>query len=160
MRLTSRLLLTITVTLGSFLLIGLSVGRGAGNNAADEAAIRKIIAREDKEGPGIRPQVRTADAIFFSPAYKSPVIGAEKGVPAPAGHPVSDRVPNSQKTRTEPIRIVVSDSRDLAYEYSRQILEFDMKSGEHIKINNSVLRVWQKRGADWKEAAVFYQASQ
>jgi hypothetical protein len=55
------------------------------------------------------------------------------------GGEIQDRVPGSQKSKTEAMRIVVADSRDLAYEYSKSILEFDMKSGEHVSFDSPSL---------------------
>jgi len=55
-------------------------------------------------------------------------VGSEKGERL-SDPEVQDRIPGSQKTKTEVLRIVVADSRDLAYEYSKGTLEFDMKDG-------------------------------
>jgi len=47
--------------------------------------------------------------------------------------PFTDGVnrPLSQASKTEVIRIVVADSQDLAYEYSKAILDSELTSGEH-----------------------------
>jgi ketosteroid isomerase-like protein len=68
---------------------------------------------------------------------------------------VPNRVPGHTTIRTEPLRIVIADSRDLAYEYGKVVTEFDLKSGEHVKLEAGLLRVWQKQAGEWKEAAVF-----
>jgi len=122
--------------------------RGAGTNAAEEAAIRQIIAG------GKRPAL-TADSIFWSGAYKRPVIGAEKPVPYDGPLGVANRVPGSQRTKTDVIRLVVSESGDMAYEYSKGTLEYDIKSGAHIKFDTGALTVWQKEDGQWKIAAQF-----
>lgn len=138
------------------LLVVVSSGlRGAGTNAADEAAIRKLIAGADEAG-GNAKVPRLANVIFWSGAYKRPFAAPEKGEPFSATDTaVQDRVPGSQKSKTEPLRIVIADSHDLAYEYSKSILEFDMKSGRHVNLNTGILRVWQKEGGEWKIAANF-----
>ena len=51
-------------------------GFSAGNNATEEAAIRKLIAAADNTST---PPPRMSDAVFWSGAYKKPVIGEEKG---------------------------------------------------------------------------------
>jgi ketosteroid isomerase-like protein len=50
---------------------------------------------------------------------------------------------------------VIADSRDLAYEYGKVVTEFDLKSGEHVKLEAGLLRVWQKQAGEWKGTAVF-----
>jgi ketosteroid isomerase-like protein len=133
-----------------FFVMGLS---GAGSNSAEEAAIRKAIALSDEKG---RAAVALPDAVFWSGAYKRPIISPDKGQPRTGEGSISDRVPGSQIIKTEPIRIVVSDSKDLAYEYSKSTLEFITKtSGKHEKLNIGLLRVWQKQGGEWREAAIF-----
>ncbi len=126
----------------------LSVGlRGAGSNAAEEAAIKKIISAGNPSS--------LADAVFWSGAYKRPAVGTETPEPKTGDRAISERVPGSQKGSTQVIRIVVADSRDLAYEYSKGSLDFDVKSGQHFHTDTGILRVWQKQGGDWKIAATF-----
>ena len=145
-----RLVIATVLALG-VLCIWSSGVRGAGTNAAEEAAIRKAIAAADQG-----PAARMTDSVFWSGAYRKPAISGKETLEAKSGPTaIGDRIAASQKSRTEPIRIIVAESRDLAYEYSRQWLEFDMKSGAHITAENGVLRVWQKQGGEWKEAAYF-----
>ncbi|HYA17917.1 MAG TPA: hypothetical protein VEF06_10645 [Bryobacteraceae bacterium] len=122
--------------------------RGAGTNAAEEAAIRKLITSS-------ATPPRLADHIFWSGAYRRPTVGNEKAEPSVGPGSIENRVPSSQKSTTQPIRIVVADSRDLAYEYSKSTLEYDLKAGGHFKADTGLLRVWQKQDGTWKEAAIF-----
>jgi ketosteroid isomerase-like protein len=92
--------------------------------------------------------------IFWSGTYKRPVIGAEKGE-LTRDDAAENRVSGSDKSKTSPIRILVSDSRDLAYEYSKNALDYDLKNGKHMSFTVGLLRVWQKEGREWKEAAAF-----
>jgi ketosteroid isomerase-like protein len=151
MSLSRKLAVTAVVTVG-FFAAALTTGHGAGSNAADDAAIRKLIAANDQKAGTIQ---QLPDHIFWTAAYKRPTVGDEKGDPMPGPQAISERVPGSQKTTTEPIRIVIADSHDLAYEYSKRKLEYDLKSGEHVQGDTGVLRVWQKQGGEWKEAASF-----
>jgi hypothetical protein len=132
---------------GVVYLIQLSESRGAGSNAAEEAAIRRSIA-----AGSFNP---LPDHVFWSGAYRRPTVGIERSefTGGPASLP--NRVLGSQRSTTTPLRIVVADSRDLAYEYSRSTLEYDLKGGEHRKVEVGVLRVWQKVGGEWREAASF-----
>jgi hypothetical protein len=34
-------------------------------------------------------------------------------------------------------------------------VEYDLKSGEHIRFDRGILRVWQKQNGEWKGAAQF-----
>jgi ketosteroid isomerase-like protein len=95
------------------------------------------------------------EAVLWSGAYKRPQVGNEKSTPRNNPHGIANRVPGSQKQKTEPIRIVIADSGDLAYEYSKFTLEFDLKSGQHYSTEGGVLRVWQNQGGEWKLAAWF-----
>jgi hypothetical protein len=145
-------LLTGTLMLVTAFSIALTLS-GAGSNAAEEAAIRKQIVLSDQKG---RAALSLPDASFWSGAYKRPMVGADKGQAIGGEGGIEDRVPESEKTKTEPMRIVVSDSHDLAYEYSKSALEFTTKkSGKHINFDDGILRVWQKQGGVWKEAAMF-----
>ena len=129
--------------------------RGAGTNAADEAAIRKLIATADQVSSSITGISRLPNGIFWSGAIKRPIVGSQKGIPMdPSDAP--NRV--SQKTRMEPQRIVVADSRDLAYEYSTGTLEYDLANGDHKTKEVALLRVWQKQSGQWKQTALFSRA--
>jgi hypothetical protein len=143
--------LIVTATMVGFLAITSSGVRGAGNNAAEEAAIRKQIAAYDMGTRGLG----LPDQVFWSGAYKRPTVGNEKGEPAEGANSIPNRVSGSQKNKTEVIRIVVADSGDLAYEYSKSTLEFDLKSGEHHSSMTGLLRVWQKQDGNWRIAAFF-----
>jgi ketosteroid isomerase-like protein len=142
-----------SVAIGIFSLAFCAEMRAAGSNSAEEAAIRKLIAAQDRNEAMVP---RTPDNIFWSGAYKRPIVAPEKGQPFTGrGGTIEDRVPRSQKTSTEVIRIVVADSGDLAYEYSKSTLEFDLKNGNHVKFDTGLLRVWQKQDGAWKQAAFF-----
>jgi hypothetical protein len=129
--------------------------KAAGSNAEEEAAIRQIIAAHDqKGGGGLEGVPQLADRVIWTGAEKRPMMGDEKGELRSTSS-VPNRVPGHTTIKTEPIRIVVADSRDLAYEYGKVTTEFDLKSGEHVKLEAGMLRVWQKQDGNWKEAAVF-----
>jgi hypothetical protein len=148
----SQIITALAVVLFAF--VSASNVRGAGSNAAEEAAIRKAIAALGQRQPGgSAPSPYLPDRIFWSGAYKRPVVGAERAKPRSGPGAVENRVPGLQKNKTEVIRIVVADGRDLAY-----TLEFDVKSGEQFSLDTGVLRVWQKQGGDWKIAAVFVRS--
>jgi ketosteroid isomerase-like protein len=139
--------------LAAVLSLGISA-HAAGVNPKEEAAIKKQIVAIDAKG---NREHSLPDVIFWSGAFKRPVIGTEDGKSKQeAGEgSIADRKPATQKLVTKPQRIVVADSQDLAYEYSIFTLEFDTKAGKHIKFDGAGLRVWQKQGGVWKQAAIF-----
>ena len=125
----------------------------AGPNAAEEAAIRKQIAITTTKGI---EGITVPDYVFWSGAYKRPSIGAPKAADLRPGEgSIPDRVPGSEKRTTNVQRIVIADSKDLAYEYSRFTLAYDTKGGKHISFPGAGLRVWQKQSGEWKIAAMF-----
>jgi len=150
----NRNFVVVALVIG-FMAIASSGVRGAGRNADEEAAIRMLIAAHDqKGGGGLEGVPQLADRVIWTGAEKRPMVGDEKGELLSTSS-VPNRVPGHTTIKTEPIRIVVADSRDLAYEYGKVTTEFDLKSGEHVKLEAGMLRVWQKQDGNWKEAAVF-----
>ena len=126
----------------------------AGTNAAEEAAIRKAISAVEA-GRGRLQQYAMPDMVYFTGAMKRPTVGGEPSQPIEGPEAPANRVPGSQTIHEEIIRIVVAESRDLAYEYSKGTLTYDLKTGEHRTGETGVLRVWQKQSGEWKVAAMF-----
>jgi len=126
---------------------------GQTSATADEKAIRDQIARYDR---GERDGMSIADVVFWSAAYRRPTIGRERSEESTAIRtPIAARVPNSQRNKTTPVRIVVAKSGDLAYEFSNGELSYETKEGKTVVIAQGILRTWQKDGGQWKVAAMF-----
>jgi hypothetical protein len=103
---------------------------------ADEEAA--ILCRSRSEGRGgLEGVPQLAERVIWTGAEKRPMVGEHTTI------------------KTEPTRVVIADSRDLAYEYGKVTTEFDLKSAEHVKLEAGLLRVWQKQDGNWKEAAAF-----
>jgi ketosteroid isomerase-like protein len=119
--------------------------------SADERQIRDLIERYGK-GESIP---RTADVIFWSGAFKRPIVGSERGEEISSDRQPSARIPGSERNKTTPVRIEIAKSGDLAYEFSHSTLSFDLKSGGKESFPTSVLRVWKKEDGQWKIAAMF-----
>jgi hypothetical protein len=100
-------------------------------------------AHDQKGGGGLEGVPQLADRVIWTGSAKRPMVGDEKEQLLSTSS-VPNRVPGHTTIKTEPIRIVIADSRDLAY-----------GSGEHVKLEAGMLRVWQKQDGNWKEAAVF-----
>jgi hypothetical protein len=117
----------------------------------DEQRIRALIARADQ---GMQPP-RTADRIFWSAAFKRPVVGNQSAEEIPTDRRPALRVPGSQRAKTTVERIEIAKSGDLAYEFSNSDLSFQLKNGRDVSLPTSLLRVWRKEQGQWKVAANF-----
>ena len=122
-----------------------------GTSGGAEAAIRKIVAAENQGQPA--PQM--ANRIFRSDAYKEPAVNGRRAVPATTtiGSPPEAGV--FQKIVRTPVRIVVADSGDLAYEYEAAVLTITLTDGTSRTNDVSLIRVWQKDHGEWKLAVDF-----
>jgi len=138
----------VTATFGVLIVAVIVQAQGA----TDEQQIRALIAKFDS---GQAQGMSTADRIFWSGAYKKPVIGSQRPEEIPGEGQVSARVPGSQRNKTTPVRIEVAKSGDLAYEFSNSELSFELKDGKKESFMNSTLRVWRKEAGQWKIAAHF-----
>jgi hypothetical protein len=108
--------------------------------SADEQAIRAAIAAFDR---GERLPF-TADAVQWSGAYKKPATRNAPAEEIPSGRGPADRVPGSRRNHTTPVRIEIAKSADLASEYSDGELSFELKSGQKMTLQQSILRTWRK----------------
>jgi ketosteroid isomerase-like protein len=117
------------------------------NGRSDEQLLRKLI-REDNEGKNVIK--RTEDSIFVSGAFPHPMIG----------HAVEEAL-GSRKDRSnesrkgEVVRLVISQSGDMAEEFGNFTLSFDQPDKKHISFDGSYLRVWRKINGEWLEDAFF-----
>ena len=117
------------------------------NGRSDEQLLRKLI-REDNEGKNVIK--RTADSIYVSGAFPRPMIG----------HAVQEAL-GSRKDRSnesrkgEVVRLVISQSGDMAEKFGNFTLSFDQPDKKHISFDGSYLRVWRKINGEWLEDAFF-----
>lgn len=114
-------------------------------------AIRAHVAQIDTSATGLSRSDTEADAVVWTGAYARPIVGATR--PDPKDFvAVPNRRNIQNKTTIE--RIVVSQDRTMAYEYSSYTLTFDDESGHQTR-NGALLRVWRNTGTDWKISADF-----
>src|SRR5438045_7941037 len=103
------------------------------NGRSDEQLLRKLI-REDNEGKNVIK--RTEDSIFVSGAFPQPMIG----------HTVEEAL-GSRKDRSnesrkgEVVRLVISQSGDMAEEFGNFTLSFGPPDKKHISFDDPHLRV-------------------
>jgi len=133
----------ILIAFGSPVAIAQTDAKGK----SDEQLLRKLI-REDNEGKNVIK--RTEDSIFVSGAFPHPMIG----------HAVEEAL-GSRKDRSnesrkgEVVRLVISQSGDMAEEFGNFTLSFDQPDKKHISFDGSYLRVWRKINGEWLEDAFF-----
>ena len=137
--------------LTTIILIGLgspaAIAQTDANSKSDEQRLRNLI-REDNEGKNVIK--RTEDSVFVSGAFPHPMIG----------HAVEE-VLGSRKDRSnesrkgEVVRLVISQSGDMAEEFGNFTLSFDQPDKKHISFDGSYLRVWRKINGEWLEDAFF-----
>lgn len=117
------------------------------NGKSDEQLLRKLI-QDNNEGKNVIK--RTADSIYVSGAFPRPMIG----------HAVQEAL-GSRKDRSnesrkgEVVRLVISQSGDMAEEFGNFTLSFDQPDKKHISFDGSYLRVWRKINGEWLEDAFF-----
>src|ERR1022692_205203 len=137
--------------LTTLILIGLgsldAIAQTDTSGQSDEQLLRKLI-QQDNEGKNVIKC--TEDSIFVSGAYPRPAIGraAQK-----AEFRGKDRSNESRKG--EVVRLVISQSGDMAEEFGNFTLSFDRPDKKHISFDGSYLRVWRKIKGEWLEDAYF-----
>ena len=117
------------------------------NGRSDEQLLRKLI-REDNEGKNVIK--RTEDSIFVSGAFPHPMIG--HAVEEALG---SRKERSNESRKGEVVRLVISQSGDMAEEFGNFTLSFDQPDKKHISFDGSYLRVWRKINGEWLEDAFF-----
>src|SRR6266566_7298328 len=130
------------------ILIGLcSPAAIAQTGTTDEQLLRKLI-QENNEGKNVIK--RTEDSIFVSGAYPRPMIG--RAVQEALG---SRKDRSNEFRKGELVRLVISQSGDMAEEFGNFTLSFDQPDKTHISFDGSYLRVWRKIRGEWLEDAYF-----
>ena len=138
--------------LTTVILIGLgspaAIAQTDTNGQSDEQLLRKLI-QQGNEGKNVIK--RTDDSIFVSGAYSRPMIG--RAAQEAAGLPTRDRSNVSRKS--DVVRLVISQSGDMAEEFGNFAMSFDQPDKKHISFDGSYLRVWRKIKGEWLEDAFF-----
>ena len=109
----------------------------------EEERLRELV-RLENEGKTIIKH--TNDSILSSGATPLPVIGTE------ARKKLFEELNAkrlNQTRKVEPIRMVVSNSGDMAYEFGNFTMSYDTPEKKHVAFTGSYLRVWRKVGGEW-----------
>lgn len=61
----------------------------------------------------------------------------------------------NEAQKTELVRLVIADSKDLAYDFGNFTIDYDTADKQYINFSGSYLRVWRKIKGEWKSEAFF-----
>ncbi|MFN7117690.1 MAG: YybH family protein [Saprospiraceae bacterium] len=109
----------------------------------DEQQIRNLIKTENDGGGA--PKV-TNDVFYWPGIIDSPVVGKQNW--EAKSKELRQARPNTKFNRV-PERLVVSESKDLAYEYGYQTTGWDKPEGGRAETKGYYLRVWRKVNGEW-----------
>jgi hypothetical protein len=134
---------TAAVVASITMLAGIAYGQSS--SAADQ--IRQRVAEYDREGSD-RSAMALKDVVVWTGASSKPLTkeGDKPDLVAPNRR--------NQVFKTTVQRIEVSQSADMAYEYSTFTLSYDDDRG-HTNATGALVRVWKKDGTAWKIAIQF-----
>lgn len=110
---------------------------------SDEQTIRDMIKQENENQ--VRP--KTTEEVILAPVgTPRPFVGKQAYV---AGiQELSKMRPNTKLNRV-PERVVVAESKDLAYEYGNQTMSWDKPEGGRSEGQGSYIRIWRKINGEW-----------
>jgi hypothetical protein len=129
----------------TLLLLAAPVAVGAQGSACSEQTIRDAVQNKMIK--------YTDDNFFWSGAYDKPMIG--KADQEEGRKKVEAAEPRKNEVSADhPQRVVVSTSRDMAYEYGGGEMSFEeQKTGKHVSFQVGYLRVWKSVDGQCKVAA-------
>ena len=61
----------------------------------------------------------------------------------------------NEMQKTELVRLVIADSKDMAYDFGNFTLDYDTPDKKHVSFGGSYLRVWRKIKGEWMSEAFF-----
>ncbi len=114
---------------------------------SDEQVLRDLVRQENEDKKMIK---FTEDCIFVTGAYPRPLIGRAAHEQARSHLRISNR-----SIKDEIVRLVVSQSADMAEEFGNFEMSYDEPNKKHISFNGSYLRIWRKINGEWLVDAFF-----
>ena len=114
---------------------------------SDEEVLRDLVRQENDGKKMIK---FTEDCIFVTGAYPRPVIGRS------AREQAQSRLGRTNRSiKDETVRLVVSQSADMAEEFGNFTMSYDEPNKGHVSFNGSYLRIWRKVSGEWLADAFF-----
>ena len=142
--------LLTTIILAMLIVCG-STGAAA-QSKTDEQTLRDLISRADTDPNAIK---RTDDAIMVSGAFPRPIVGREQWEAMRSNRDGMKKARLNEMQKTELVRLVIADSKDMAYDFGNFTIDYDTPDKQHVSFNGSYLRVWRKIKGEWKGEAFF-----
>lgn len=143
--------LLITIILSALALCGTAAAQ-AQSGKSDEQILRDLISRADKDPNAVK---RSDDAIFVSGAFPRPIVGREQWNAMRSKRDGMTKTRINEMQKTELVRLVISESKDMAYDFGNFTVDYDTADKQHVTFNGSYLRVWRKIKGEWKSEAFF-----
>ena len=123
----------------------------------DENFIRDLIQQQNNGKDVIK---FTEEAIFVSGAYPRPMIGRQEREANKQRRDEINKSRPNQETKYDVVRLVVSQSGDMAYEYGNHTISYDGPDKKRTGFSGSYLRVWRKMNDNWLVDASFARPNQ
>jgi hypothetical protein len=122
----------------------------AQKGGCDEKTVRKKASEQV-------PDIGTEDIYVNSQNSDKPIVGLDKVIQF-RNQQLAGRK-NNQPAKFDPERVVTSKNSNMAYEYGKAHVEYDMATtGQHVSYDLDYLRVWKVEGKVCKLAASFSRA--
>jgi hypothetical protein len=122
----------------------------AQKGSCDEKTVRKRASEPV-------PDIAADDVYVNSQNSDKPIVGLDKVIVF-RNQQLAGRK-NNQPARFDPERVVTSKNSNMAYEYGKAHVEYDMATtGQHVSYELDYLRVWKVEGKVCKLAASFSRA--
>ena len=122
----------------------------AQKGSCDEKTVRKRASEQI-------PDIGADDIYVNSQNSDKPIVGLDKVIQF-RNQQLAGRK-NNQPAKFDPERIVTSKNSNMAYEYGKAHVEYDLATtGEHVSYDVDYLRVWKVDGKVCKLAASFSRA--
>ena len=122
----------------------------AQKGSCDEKTVRKRASEQI-------PDIASDDIYVNSQNSDKPIVGLDKVIQF-RNQQLAGRK-NNLPAKFEPERVVTSKNSNMAYEYGKAHVEYDMATtGQHVSYDLDYLRVWKVEGKVCKLAASFSRA--
>jgi hypothetical protein len=103
------------------------------------------------------PDIAADDIYVNSQNSEKPIVGIDKLIQF-RNQQFAGRK-NNRPPKFEPERVVTSNNSNMAYEYGKAHVEYDLATtGQHVSYDLDYLRVWRVEGKVCKVAALFSRA--
>ncbi len=120
---------------------------------SDEETIRNL-AKLENEGTPIK---LTDNVVVWAGISDQPIVGKQNW--EAKRKEFGKARPNTKFNRV-PERIVISESKDLAYEYGAHASSWDKPEGGRAENAGYYMRVWRKVNGEWLQEAFFIRLTE